>query len=191
MRTTIAAVAAMTALGTVAVGCSDNERPLPRPMSVTLPSVASRSRSEILAALCRGAEPPALQVSASAFELGSATPRSSDPQWDALLGQLRTLHDELATTADSSSCCLAPIRIDVTGYTDSTGSLATNQALSLARAEATKVAVVGVGFDPATVTAIPGGVGGNTASDRRVSVQVRPDPTAGRTCQPSSEAGGP
>lgn len=187
MRTTLAVAACVIAMSTAAA-CGDSDTALPNPMSVTLPSVASRSRSEILAALCEGRRPPELNVSASAFEFGRATPRTGDPQWTALMDQLRELHSELATATASSSCCLAPIRVDVTGYTDSSGDLATNQALSLARANATKLAIAGVGFDPGSIQAIGGGVGGKAATDRRVTVQIVADATAANECDSSAPA---
>jgi len=167
----------------VAGACGDGQRALPEPMSVTLPSVASRSRSQILDALCAGRQPPELEVAASAFELGSATPREQDAQWSALIAQLSQLRSDVeAQGTAGSSCCLAPIRIEVTGYTDSIGDLATNQALSLARANTTKVAIVGVGFDPTTVSALGGGVGGDDEADRRVAVRVSQDPAAATVC---------
>lgn len=184
------AVAAFAVCLMIAAGCGNEPRVLPKPMSVTLPSVASRSRSQILDALCAGKEPPELQVAASAFETGSATPRSGDAQWRALIAQLAELRTDLdAQSATGSSCCLAPIRIEVTGFTDSTGDLATNQALSLARANTTKVAIVGVGFDPTTISALGGGVGGDDEADRRVAVRVSQDPAAATVCSREEGAG--
>lgn len=189
MRTTLVVAACVIAVSAT-VACGDAESALPQPMSVTLPSVASRSRSEILAALCSGQRPPALDVSASAFELGSANPRPGDPQWTAMIDQMTALRRELSANSSSSSCCLTPIRVEVTGYTDSSGNLSVNQALSLARANATKVALTGAGFDPSTIDAIGGGVGGKAATDRRVTVQVVADRQPPGGCGIGSAGGG-
>jgi outer membrane protein OmpA-like peptidoglycan-associated protein len=95
------------------------------------------------------------------FPKGSSTPAASSDQ------QLDNVAQTLQQYPDTS--------ITITGLTDSSGSKATNQALSKARAEKVRDALVDKGIDQSRITAEAGGVSQKTGPDqsrRTVSVKI-------------------
>lgn len=131
---------------------------IPVPKALTLEEI-----SELKASLCGNAgDPPVHSLSAAVFDDYSAKPRVNDPGWRSFI----TFYGEVR--ADAIRCGWS---VQIEGFTQSSDPVGTEDDLSQRRADATRQALIEVGYPANAVVALGRGVGGALPSDRRVDVK--------------------
>jgi hypothetical protein len=173
VATNLLAVACLASIALAGCGSEPVRSDPEVPFDVTAPTVAPLTADQIAALLNQlrdpCSHPPAEEFSASAFALNSPQPNTEDAEWQRFLttyGDVRVI--QLAIQYGWS--------LLVVGYTDASGSDATNKPLSEARADAGREALVSLGYRPDSITTQGAGVGGPDASNRKVVIQfVQPE----------------